>query len=455
MSRTADVAIVGAGFAGLSAARALTRAGASVIVLEARDRVGGRTYDLTLDDSTVLEMGGQWIGPKQTRIHALIDDLGIGTTPSYTAGDEITVFEGRSYRHPGGDYPSDLGEATVAIIEAALGELEALAETVPIEAPWAAPNAVRLDGRTMADWLAATISDPRAHAFMEAIVETIYVRPAGEASMLDFLFHAHTAGSFAEALGFEGAAQQDRIVGGPQAVAARVARELGERVVLQAPVRRIEHGAGSVAVETDRGRFEAGRLVVALSPMLAGRIQFEPPLSAVRDGLAQRMPHGSVIKIQAVYPTPFWRAAGLNGAAFSTDGAVAFAADNSPADGSRGVLVGFIEGREARRLSAVPAVARQREAIASLVRAYGPQAAEPERFHELDWSLEPWTRGCYSGHFMPGGWTAFGPALREPVGRIHWAGTETAAWQAGYIDGAVSSGERAAAEILGGSGATS
>ena len=447
MTGKADVAIIGAGFAGLSAARTLTRAGASVMVLEARDRVGGRTFDLTLDDGTVLEMGGEWIGPKQARIHALIDDLGVGTLPQYIVGDTITVFEGRPSRHQG-ELPTNLGAETTAAINAALDELETLAETVPIEAPWAAPDAERLDGRTMADWLDARVAEPRAHAFMRAIVESIYVRPAGEASLLDFLFHARTAGSFAESIGFEGAAQQDRIVGGPHDVARRVAAELGDRVVLEAPARRIEHRDGSVAVETDQGRFEAGRLIVALSPMLAGRIQFDPPLSAVRDGLAQRMPHGSVIKIQVVYPAPFWRDAGLNGAAFSTDGAVAFCADNSPPDGRRGVLVGFIEGREARRLSAATPSARRDAAVASLVRAFGPDAATPMAFHELDWSLEPWTRGCYSGHFGTGGWTAFGPALREPVGRIHWAGTETAAWQAGYIDGAVSSGERAAAEVL-------
>ncbi|HZM72248.1 MAG TPA: flavin monoamine oxidase family protein [Candidatus Polarisedimenticolia bacterium] len=446
MTGKADVAIVGAGFAGLSAARTLTRAGVSVMVLEARDRVGGRTFDLTLDDGTVLEMGGEWIGPKQARIHALIDDLGVGTLPQYIVGDTITVFEGRPSRHPG-ELPTNLGAETTAAINAALNELEALAETVPIEAPWAAPDAERLDGRTMADWLDARVAEPRAHAFMRAIVESIYVRPAGEASLLDFLFHARTAGSFAESIGFEGAAQQDRIVGGPHDVARRVAAELGDRVVLEAPARRIEHRHGSVAVETDQGRFEAGRLIVALSPMLAGRIQFGPPLSAVRDGLAQRMPHGSVIKVQAVYTTPFWKDAGLSGICFSSDGAVDFTADNSPSNG-RGVLVGFIGGREARRLGAVSEGERRTAIITSLVRAFGPEAADVEQLFELDWSAEPWTRGCYSGHMSPGAWTAFGPALREPCGRIHWAGTETATWMNGYIDGAIASGERAAAEIL-------
>jgi monoamine oxidase len=444
--QAADIAIVGAGFAGLAAARTLVQAGASVVVLEARDRVGGRTYDLTLDDGTVLEMGGQWIGPRQARIHALIDDLGIGTTPSYTTGETVTVFEGQRSQHPG-DFP-DLGPVTGAAVEAALAELEALAETIPIEAPWEAPDAERLDGRTMADWLEATVTEPSAQAFMRAIVETIYVRPAGEASVLDFLFHARTAGSFAEAIGFEGAAQQDRIVAGPEAVAKRIAAELGDAVVLDAPVRRIEHGGDNVVVTTDRVALEVDHVIVALSPMLAGRIAFDPPLSALRDGLAQRMPHGSVIKIQAVYGAPFWRADGLNGSAFSTDGAVAFTADNSMPEGGRGVLVGFVEGREARRLSAASPSERRQAVLASLVRAFGPEAAEVEELFELDWSREPWTRGCYSGHLTPGGWTAFGHALREPIGRIHWAGTETASWQAGYIDGAISSGERAAAEIL-------
>ena len=444
----ADVAIVGAGFAGLTAARTLVRAGASVLVLEARDRVGGRTFDLTLDDGTVLEMGGQWIGPTQTRIHALLDELGIATIPSFVAGDAITVFEDRPRRHAG-DWPTDLGSRTLAGVEAAFEAFEALAAAIPLERPWSAPDAERLDGRTIADWLDDEVADLRARALVRAAVEAIFVRAAGEISLLDFLFHARTAGSLAEALGFEGAVQQDRIAGGPQAVAERLAAKLGDRVVLGAPVRRIEHGGGNVVVACDGGRFEADQAVVALSPMLASRIEYDPPLPALRDGLAQHMPHGSVIKLQVVYRTPFWREAGLSGICFSTDGAVDFTADSSPPDG-RGVLVGFIGGREARRLGAMSGADRTTAAIASLVRAFGAAAADVDQLFELDWSAEPWTRGCYSGHMAPGAWTAFGPALREPCGRIHWAGTETATWMNGYIDGAIASGERAAAEVLGG-----
>lgn len=446
VARRSDVAIVGAGFAGLTAARILARAGQSVVVLEARERVGGRTFDLTLDDGSILELGGQWIGPGQARIYALLDEFGIETAPTYVAGEAVTVFEDRLYRHQG-DFPTDLGPSVTAGIDEALGALETLAATVLIDRPWETPDAMRLDGLTMADWLDSTIVDVRARAFLRALVETLYVRVAGEVSMLDFLFHARTVGSLAAAIGIEGGAQQDRIVGGPQAVAGRLAAELGEQVILRAPVRRIVHDDG-VRLETDRGTFDARRAIVAVSPMLATRIDFDPPLPSIRDGLGQRMPHGSVIKFHAVYPAPFWRSAGLSGISFSTSGAVGFTTDNSPADARRGVLVGFIEGREARRLGAAPTAARKAAATASLVRVFGPEAASPERFIEMDWSAEPWTRGCFSGHLAPGAWTSFGPALREPCGVIHWAGTETATWMAGYIDGAIESGERAAAEIL-------
>ncbi len=447
VARRSDVAIVGAGFAGLIAARILARAGQSVVVLEARERVGGRTFDLILDDGSVLEMGGQWIGPGQARIHALIDEFGIETAPTYVAGEAVTVFEDRRYRHPG-DFPTDLEPSVMAGIDGALGALETLAATVPIDRPWETPDAIRLDGLTMADWLDSTIVDVRARAFLRALVETLYVRVAGEVSMLDFLFHARTVGSLAAAIGIEGGAQQDRIVGGPQAVAGRLAAELGDQVILRAPVRRIVHDQDGVRFETDRGVFEARRAIVAVSPMLATRIDFDPPLPSIRDGLGQRMPHGSVIKFHALYPAPFWRNDGLSGISFSTSGAVSFTTDNSPADGRRGVIVGFIEGREARRLGAAPTAARKAAATASLVRRFGPQAARMERYVEMDWSAEPWTRGCYSGHLAPGAWTSFGPALREPCGAIHWAGTETATWMAGYIDGAIESGERTAAEIL-------
>jgi monoamine oxidase len=446
VSSAVDVAIVGAGFAGLTAARELVRAGRTVAVLEARDRVGGRTFDRLLDDGTVLELGGQWVGPSQERIHGLLGELGIGTTSTPTAGDGLTVIDDVVHRHRG-EFPEDLDPAIQHGIDEAVATLDAMSAAIALDRPWETPDADRLDGTTLAGWLERAVPDLRARAFIRAVGESLFVRPAGEVSMLDLLFHTRTAGSLSEAMSIEGGAQQARIVGGPQAVATRMAEELGDRVRLEAPVRRIDHGSWGIRLSTDDGPVDATRAIVAVSPMLAGRIAFEPGLPAARDGLAQRMAHGSVIKVQVVYPSPFWRDTGLSGISFDTTGGVAFTADNSPPAGSVGVLVGFIEGAVARRVSPLSHGERRRFALDGLARRFGPDARRPIAYHELDWSMEPWTRGCYSGHLAPGAWVAFGPALIEPCGPTHWAGTETAFHQAGYIDGAIDSGIRAAAEV--------
>jgi len=204
-----------------------------------------------------------------------------------------------------------------------------------------------------------------------------------------------------------------------------------------------------VRVEADGGTtVSARRAIAAISPTLCGRIAYDPPLPGQRDQLTQRMPQGAVVKCMAVYDEPFWRAAGLSGQATSERGPVKLTFDNSPPDGRPGVLLGFLEGRQARRLGAVGADERRRAVVECFARYFGPRAAEPERYIERSWAEEEWSRGCYGGYFGPGGWTEYGSALREPVGRVHWAGTETAIEWMGYMDGAVRSGERAARDVL-------
>ncbi len=439
--------VIGAGFAGLTAARELTRAGATCIVLEARDRVGGRVHDRILADGTVLELGGQWVGPTQSRILGLLDELDIATEPTPTDGDALTIVDGVRLRHRG-ELPDDLGPGVRPAIDAAFRALDELGDAVPLDAPWAAPDAERLDHTTMDAWLVANVEHAGARAFLLALVESLFVRPPVEISVLDFLVHTKAAGSLTEAMSVEGGTQQARITGGPQAVTQRLADELGKRVVLGDAVWRIRTTAAGVAVDSTLGTYDARRLIIAMAPLLASRMIVDPPLPALRDGLAHRMPHGSVIKVQAVYREPFWRADGLSGTGFSTHGPVSYIADGSPAGGQRGVLVGFIESRQARALADAPAERVRTVALDGLAAFVGDAARSPDAFFAVDWSADPWTRGCYSGHVAPGAWTSFGPALREPCGPIHWAGTETAVRMCGYIDGAVESGRRAAAEVL-------
>jgi monoamine oxidase len=285
------------------------------------------------------------------------------------------------------------------------------------------------------------------------VTEAVWAAEPADVSLLHVLFYTRSGSGFNSLIGTEGGAQQDRFEGGSQRLALAMAEELGdEQVRLGSPVRRIEHGEG-VVVHADGDSagtisVRAKRALVAVPPTLAGRIAYDPPLPALRDQLTQRMPQGSVIKTMAIYEEPFWRAEGLSGQGTSDVGPARVTFDNSPPDGSPGVLLGFLEGRFARHWATRPADERREAILAGHARLFGPRAAQPVDFVERIWAEEEWTRGCYGCLMTTGGWTEYGRALREPIGPLHWAGAETATVWSGYMDGAVSSGERAAAEVL-------
>ena len=443
----ADVAVVGAGLAGLTAARDVVAAGASVVVLEARDRVGGRTLNEELGDGKVVEVGGQWIGPTQDRLAALARELEVDTFPTYTRGENL-IEHGGALRRYTGTIPR-LSPLVLVDVEQAQRRLNRLARRVPLEAPWSAPRAVRLDSQTFATWLRRNVATSGARQLLELGTEAVWAAQPEDMSLLHVLFYVHSAGSLELLFDTEGGAQQDRFVGGSQLVSIRLAERLGEeRVRLGAPVRRIVQDRDGVTLEADGVAARARRAIVALAPTLAGRIAYEPPLPGYRDQLTQRMPLGAVAKCMAVFPEPFWRAEGLSGQATSTTGPVKLTFDNSPPDGEPGVLLGFLEGRHARAAGRLPPAERRALVLGCFARFFGPRAARPERYVERLWAEEEWTRGCYGCHLPTGAWTGYGSALREPIGRLHWAGAETATVWNGYMDGAVSSGERAAREAL-------
>jgi monoamine oxidase len=440
-----DAVVVGAGLAGLAAARDLLAAGLSVVVLEARERVGGRLLNHTLRNGAVVELGGQWVGPTQDRVLKLADDLGVGVFPTYIEGEHFLAVDGAVKRYGGDDFA--LPKEALADVKQTQQRLAHMAAEVPLDGPWRAPEAAAWDAQTLETWLAANTEAEVGLRYWQTLVPALFSAEASEMSLLHFLFYCRSGGTLDRLVATSGGAQESRLEGGSQELAVQLADQMGV-VRLGVPATYIRQDVGGVEVTHDGGVVRAGRAVVALPPALAGRIRYSPALPPLRDQLTQQVPMGYVTKVQIAYPEPFWREEGLSGNVFSVDDELGVIFDNSPPDLSCGVLLGFLEGAHARRVSRLPPDERREVILSVFARFFGPRAADPEEYVERDWAAEEWSRGCYGGRFGTGVWTGYGEALREPVGLIHWAGTETAEVWNGYMDGAVRSGERAAREVL-------
>jgi monoamine oxidase len=455
----ADVAVVGAGLAGLVAARRLSAAGLRPLVIEARERVGGRLLNEEIGEGKVVEVGGQWIGPTQNRIAALAAEVGVETFPTYDAGRHLIDIGGKRASYEGNisdpriglvrELAAGISPLALLDFEQARARLDMMARRVGLERPWETSRARRWDEQTFDSWLRRNTATRTARTLLTIATEAVWAAEPSEVSLLHVLFYSHSGGGFNSLLGTSGGAQQDRFHGGSQEIALRLATELGESTLrLGTPVARIEERNGGVVVMATGLKVTARRAVVAIPPALAGRISYDPPLPMLRDQLTQRMPQGAVVKTMAIYDSPFWREQGLSGQAISDSTPARITFDNSPPDGSPGVLLGFLEGRLAREWGRRPADERRAAVLGGHAQLFGPAAARPVAFVERVWPDEEWTRGCYGCLMTTGGWTEFGSAVRAPIGALHWAGAETATVWSGYMDGAVQSGERVVGEIL-------
>lgn len=459
--RRADAVVVGAGFAGLSAARQIARSGRSVVVVEARDRVGGRVWNHDLGGGAVSERGGTFVGPTQDRVLALAKALGVRTFKTYDKGLDVFWSNGQRSTYsdtgPLGTAPPGLGAAETIVN---VLRLDQMSTQVPVDAPWKAPSAAQWETYTLERWVQENSKSPQFDELVHTATRPIFGAEPRELSLLFVLFYiassgdAKHPGTFERNFNTRGGAQQSRFVGGSQLIALKIAHELGSHLVLDSPVRRIEQSSRGVTVISDRVTVKAKRVIVAVPPTLAGRIDYEPLLPFERDQLTQRYGQGTLTKVAAVYDVPFWRADGLTGTAVSTNGPVTATFDDSPPEASLkkgpGVVFGFVGGDDARAHARRTPAGRRAAVLNQFADFFGPKAKHPKGYFETSWSGERWTRGCPVGIPSTGTLLAYGPWLRQPVGRIHWAGTETSDYWNGYMDGAVRSGERAAGEVLAG-----
>ncbi|VEG58289.1 amine oxidase [Mycolicibacterium aurum] len=446
-SSEADVIVVGAGLSGLTAARTVLAAGLTPLILEADTRVGGRILTEQLA-GLPMELGAQWIGDTHHRMFALAAELGVETYPQYDDGETSYDLAGTGVMRQN-DFHTRFADE-LAELEKVLRRLDELAAEVSPAAPWAAPHAAEWDAITAGAWYDAQGLSPVARTLLEICTVGILAVPTVEVSFLHLLFTVQTCGVTAELFAeSEGGAQTTRFVGGTAEIPNRLAALIADHIVFDSPVHFIEHSTDSVTVHCRGGRVARGRrIIVALSPTLAGRIMYDPPLSGYRDQLTQRMPNSAAMKAFFVYDEPFWRNEGLNGQLISDVGPARMSNDTCIQGDDHGVILMFLEGEQARTHGHWSEEERRAALTAELVRHFGDKAAHPQHYIDGEWGSRQWTRGCYNANCGPLVWTTYGAALAEPIGSIHWASTDTATHWSAYMEGAVEAGERAAREVI-------
>ncbi|OIJ35518.1 putrescine oxidase [Rothia kristinae] len=465
-TREVDVVVIGAGPSGLNAARDLKSAGKSVAVLEARQRVGGRTWSKKVDGH-FLEIGGQWISPDQTALLELVRELGLRTYSRYRDGESVyRAPDGTVTRYTGEMFPAS--EQTQAEMARLIGILDDLAAQIGPHEPWAHPLARELDTISFHHWLREQSADEEACQNIGLFIAGgMLTKPAHAFSALQAVLMAASAGSFSNLVD-EDFILDERVLGGMQSVSTTIAEQLGEDVILEHPVRVLrwqEEGTHPVLVEaehfTENGEADGGgvlvrarRAVVAVPPNLYERISFVPALPRRQQQMHQHQSLGLVIKVHAVYETPFWRDKGLSGTAFAADHLVQEVYDNThwdPATGqehARGTLVGFVSDEKADAMFELTAEQRKAAILDAIAELLGEEAKHPVVYYESDWGAEEWTRGAYAASYDLGGLHRYGADQNAPVGPIHWSCSDIAAEGYQHVDGAVRMGRKTAREIL-------
>lgn len=441
-----DVVIIGAGYSGIAAATKLQEAGKQFVVVEARDRIGGRVLSQTIDEDIVIDLGAQWIGPDQHLMHKMVKKLNIETFETYDDGKNILSWNNKISTYSG-TIPK-IDPISLISLGLALNKINNLCKKIPLENPENAENANKLDETTVATWMDKNIWTAKAKFMFKVGVETVFACHPSEISMLHALFYAHSGGDFEKLISIKNGAQQTRFVKGAQHLVTEMAKPFLEKILLNNPVLSIQQAEDEVIVITQNKIIKAKKCIVAIPPTLVEKISFTPNLPANKIQLNQRFPMGTAMKCFGIYEKPFWREKGFSGQIVSNSKPIHVTFDCSPKDGSRGIILAFVEAENARGFIEKTASERKQVFIESLAHYFGSQALNPIQYIDKCWSEEEWSGGCYAGNPTPGTITQFGAYLRKPLQHLHWAGTETAKKGNGYMEGALEAGYRAAKEVI-------
>lgn len=448
MSTDFDVIVVGAGFSGLQAARDLQQAGKHVLVLEARERVGGRTK-LGSVAGVAVDVGGMWLGQGQHRLKALAEHYGVARYPTFLDGNTVLSLSGKSGAVPREDFTKLLSLSENLQALWLLRRIQKLLDGIDAQNPWVGEKARQLDAQTLESWLRASVKSARLRSLLRVVCASLFCAEASQVSLLFFAVYLKWAGGLEAMISAEpGGAQHELFHGGVQQIASRMAAELGDAVRLQEPVTAIDSQGTGVRVQAQSGAFTAARVIVAIPPTLMHRIAFTPSLPADRTAYTQRLVMGSVIKYWVAYPTPFWRELGFNGSIVRDDRAATPCFDVTPPGSGVGLLAGFFDGDHAVHHRELSREARREVVTSLLAEHFGEPARTPLDYVDEDWTQAHWSKGCYGAFAPPGVMTHYGHGLLAPHYRVHWAGTESATQWSGYIEGALQAGGRAAAEVV-------
>lgn len=463
-----SVVVIGAGLSGLVAALKLQKEGKRVLILEARDRIGGRMYQESTIEGGVLDMGGQWIGDSQTAIVGLLDDLQIERFVSYNSGRSIHSWHGEKTGFNGSvsqllagqcESPDDLPPEYIQACAAAGQRLPDclpvaaqariwnkfmdISKAIPAERPWDATDAHLLDSMTFQSWLENEGNSTYAQ-WLLAMLARIGGSGAFEPKAVSMLHMAWTqqVGPQAES------PEKWLLKGGAGQVPQLLAQRLPNSILVSARVQRITQHARGVTVGAPGLKVNARHVIVAIPPSLRAGIEFLPPLPPSHTGFIQRTPMGSLSKVHAIYPNAFWRKQCLSGSGAGNLKTCEFIADSSPESGTPGILTSFIAGDRNIELAGKSDIEIRDLVLSDYAYYFGSEAWNISDFVRINWDEQNLTGGAFTSYLPPGVWTTYGSGWRDTVDNIFWAGTETAHRWPGYFDGAVSAGLRAANAIL-------
>jgi monoamine oxidase len=438
--------IVGAGFAGIAAAKKLKAANKDFVLIEARDRIGGRTLTETLDCGVTVDLGAKWAGPTQHLLWEWIRETDTESYETYDSGKNLLKF-GEKISSYTGVIPK-IDPISLLDLGWAIEKMNRLSKQVSLEKSWEHPRAKELDSQTLATWMDKNIRTKRARHLFEIGIQTVFAAEASEISLLFALFYFQSGDNMDTLISIKNGAQQTILKGGMQGLAKKIAEPMMGNMHFNQALRKITQNEKGFIAETDHLRIEAKKCILALAPVLLNQIQFDPILPQQKAQLIQRMPMGAAMKCYCIYPTPFWRAIGLSGQIVSDEYPVKVTFDVGHSDSDKGIMLVFVEGNDARNFIDVEPEKRKKMILERLVKVFGENAANPLEYIDKCWTEEEYSRGCYTGLMAPNTMTQFGQYLRTPFMHLHFAGTETATRWNGYLDGAISSGYREAELVI-------